>query len=70
MAPRARRRCRRWPPVTRLHVASVLPKVTADMVVRWEPGVDPRDAEEAVKQAARHAIQRYRDLANDAEAGS
>jgi hypothetical protein len=53
-----------------LHVASVLPKVTADMVVRWEPGVDPRDAEEAVKQAARHAIQRYRDLANDAEAGS
>lgn len=49
--------------MTRVHVASERPGVTADVIVAWTAGADPRDIEDAIKAAARRAVLRYREEA-------
>lgn len=51
----------------RIHVASAVPetgasKVNTDVIVTWDDGARPNDVEESIKEAARKAIVRFREV--------
>lgn len=49
--------------MTRVHVASERPGVTADVIVAWSATANRGEVEEAIKAAARAAVLRYREEA-------
>lgn len=49
--------------MTRVHVASERPGVTADVIVAWTADANRGDIEEVIKAAARRAVLRYREEA-------
>lgn len=51
----------------RISVAETVPesgslRANAHLIVTWDESTDPRDVEEAIKQSARSAIRRHRDV--------